>query len=571
MPDRRDRLGVLRKIPAFARLDHRHFLNEDGKLPHLQKLPRNKRRILIKESNRISRRYKQILSELYNTGLGFPLDQTVRQMAAEYTNRYAYACVESQPSSFVFFEPFFEVKMIERSLAPFMSLRAESNNIFNVPDFFDFYTSNNCLGDTISRLLAVRESHVFYFNNNGDLEDFTITDAKNREYIISGFCFVRHGNLVNWALIAGELLSKDEWDLRQADPASIELDDLLPYKRAFLQECIQRSGSTVGRPLKLEGSETAVRTIIAGEFDLGLERHVGRIILEETENAYTVHTDDPEVLEGIPSYRERNKWAQHATERLKEASALWSVSEALFSLPTYFESRVTVSHFLSKNGKDVGGLKSKGGNGIKGRYQAVEAVVVDDAAPHASIKRVEVPHFNVSTDGYWRSLPPGAAGKDRDGNTVKNKTWIHKPNVRKNGRFSEPVIYVKDRIALAKIKIEKLYLSESLAPSQSESDTSSDDRGVVYVLRCAAMDGEVYKVGWTSGTANERAGQLSAASGVPQAFIPVKVWRHDRPRELETEIHVQLAPYRINENREFFKLSLSSIEKIIEATIARIS
>jgi hypothetical protein len=57
------------------------------------------------------------------------------------------------------------------------------------------------------------------------------------------------------------------------------------------------------------------------------------------------------------------------------------------------------------------------------------------------------------------------------------------------------------------------------------------------------MKDEVYKVGWTSKTAEHRAQELSSASGVPTAFVVVQSWQHSDAEQLEKGIHAMLDPY----------------------------
>ena len=63
--------------------------------------------------------------------------------------------------------------------------------------------------------------------------------------------------------------------------------------------------------------------------------------------------------------------------------------------------------------------------------------------------------------------------------------------------------------------------------------------------------------------------ELSADTGVPSSFAVVASWKHADPEGLEKGVHAMLAPYRINEAREFFQVSYATIKSIIEAEIAR--
>lgn len=89
------------------------------------------------------------------------------------------------------------------------------------------------------------------------------------------------------------------------------------------------------------------------------------------------------------------------------------------------------------------------------------------------------------------------------------------------------------------------------------------------MMRCLAMQEEVYKVGWTSRSAEQRAKELSAATGVPVSFAVVDVWQHPNPESLERGVHAMLSSYRLNEGREFFKLRYADLKVIVEAEIAR--
>jgi hypothetical protein len=85
------------------------------------------------------------------------------------------------------------------------------------------------------------------------------------------------------------------------------------------------------------------------------------------------------------------------------------------------------------------------------------------------------------------------------------------------------------------------------------------------------MKDEVYKVGWTSGTAAERARELSSATGVPSSFVVVEAWTHIDPEALEKSIHAMLSPYRVNDARESFQANYSTIKQVIVTEIARIA
>ena len=85
------------------------------------------------------------------------------------------------------------------------------------------------------------------------------------------------------------------------------------------------------------------------------------------------------------------------------------------------------------------------------------------------------------------------------------------------------------------------------------------------------MHDQIYKVGWTSGTAEERAKQISSATGVPNSFIVVDSWQHPDAEALEKSVHAILDPYRVSDNREFFRLDYPVMKRLIEYELSRAS
>ena len=88
--------------------------------------------------------------------------------------------------------------------------------------------------------------------------------------------------------------------------------------------------------------------------------------------------------------------------------------------------------------------------------------------------------------------------------------------------------------------------------------------GWVYVLRNDYMPG-IYKVGMTTTSPETRAKELSSAKGVPVPFEIVAAFHCDDPSQSEKAAHAELADFRINESREFFKGDLDDITDVCEA------
>jgi len=87
----------------------------------------------------------------------------------------------------------------------------------------------------------------------------------------------------------------------------------------------------------------------------------------------------------------------------------------------------------------------------------------------------------------------------------------------------------------------------------------------VYILSNPTQPG-IYKIGYTKLSPEERAKQISSATGVALPYEVQWAFRCFNGELLESEAHHALKKYRINNAREFFEIDLefakSTIEKI---------
>ena len=85
----------------------------------------------------------------------------------------------------------------------------------------------------------------------------------------------------------------------------------------------------------------------------------------------------------------------------------------------------------------------------------------------------------------------------------------------------------------------------------------------VYILINKSVPGMV-KIGMTTNTPDERARQISAATGVATPWIPVFSFKCYRSDLLEQEIHEYFAVERVNDHREMFAVDSYTAQKVIE-------
>jgi len=85
----------------------------------------------------------------------------------------------------------------------------------------------------------------------------------------------------------------------------------------------------------------------------------------------------------------------------------------------------------------------------------------------------------------------------------------------------------------------------------------------IYVLSNKTMPNLV-KIGYTDKTPDKRAEQVSRGTGVPVKFSVEYAFRCFNAHALEFEVHKYLAPYRVNNDREFFQLTVDEAKEAIQ-------
>lgn len=86
--------------------------------------------------------------------------------------------------------------------------------------------------------------------------------------------------------------------------------------------------------------------------------------------------------------------------------------------------------------------------------------------------------------------------------------------------------------------------------------------GYIYILSNPYMPG-VVKIGRTERDPNERISELSSATGVPAPFVLEYSVSVPDLEMAEKEIHVALSGNRVDDNREFFKVSVEQAKEAV--------
>ena len=176
-----------------------------------------------------------------------------------------------------------------------------------------------------------------------------------------------------------------------------------------------------------------------------------------------------------------------------------------------------------------------------------------DLGSNTSSYKLRASDMAIETSGYWKTLPIGSEGRDKMDRPVQGRTWV-----------TTQSSWFESRNAAVR---------STTAPATVEPLWSDEDVGYLYVMRNAVHPRDVYKIGYTAKSVDQRADQLGATTGQPDMFNIVQRWSIRSPRVIEHEVHALLADHRVNDRREFFKLRYErireTIEQVIEKTGAR--
>jgi hypothetical protein len=131
-------------------------------------------------------------------------------------------------------------------------------------------------------------------------------------------------------------------------------------------------------------------------------------------------------------------------------------------------------------------------------------------------------------------------------------------------RFNVYLTHVPDVLAVDNPTFFPAGSMEIHHHSDISNQSMREDPGYVYIMRNPGMQDEIVKIGLTRSDPEERATQLSTATGVPNNFEVVFSRKTLNCRTLESSVHKALGSRRISKNREFFRCSVSEAVDTIE-------
>jgi hypothetical protein len=466
-------------------------------------------------------------------GIGFIQDKELRFFHAEFNWRASQYGFGSMPASFNILEGFFR-------WSPdlfYFELFDEEEHMFSLFDFFDFVTSKDCSGSIDYFIENVQDELIYSYNILNDVMDITFSTSDSKVYVIGGVSFVKRGNEVFMLLVAGELgdtkeITKDLPDYNSGTKT-----------KSYLKPRAKRKKEAVG----LFGREDLWKVNVYLRIDLDRKTIDSRYIQKDTGVGFTTITDDYGMLKlAIEDKEVLENVIESQSEEIATYESIFEAAYNCLFLPEYFdfydESVLPEEHPTDLSNETLRGRifknqpKFNSSYFIKNRDVWVLDRHIDPVSGGFVLKKTEL---KIEKDGYWERLEPGKIGIDKNGKEIHSRTWVEKTLSWHESKVAEPDV---------EITIPK---------------TASQNKGYIYLLRNATHELDLFKIGLTTNTVEERAKQLSGTSS-PDRFLIISRWAVQDCVLAEKLIHKKLGCYRLSSKREFFKIKLEvAIKEII--------
>lgn len=487
---------------------------------------------------------KCIITQVEN-GAGFPIDKLLRYFLSEFNSRNMNHGLYSMPTSFNVMEAFYKF-IPEYNI---FKIFKEKDSLLSFIEFLDYVTEPEFNEPFIDIIQYTEEERIYSYNITNNLDDFVFSSENGTEFVLGGASIIRHGNEITVLLLAGE---KNDLLQLAEDLTDIEVEDIVPGK-----EWIVPSKNRKREPIALFNDERYLQVLAITRIDIETLTTDSRYLLKDYGDSYEILTDDVSSFLNYkgefikPEYEvEIKKFSQ----RIEEFSALFEMCKSIMYLPSYFEnySELIVEErhktkFGQRSKKERLELKNKL-LGLEERVQYRNVTVLNrEIERQPDTTKYHAPDIKIQTTGYWKKLSNGKIGTDKQGREIHGRTWVEKTitwfetdstrNVTIRRNFGE------------KEKIE------------------GGKQGLIYVMRSAAHAKNIFKIGLTTRTSEERSEELTRTTASPDDFLVVQDWEVVDCEKAEKLIHEYLAPYRVNPKREFFKAPYKEIVRIIDKVI----
>ncbi len=506
------------------------------------------------KSNRVFRkllkerweRDRGLVTAQNDNGTGLEGDVFLRELQMDYCGRMVDHGIGALPSSFNVCEAFF--KFIPQS--GLFELRPELDHTFSWPYFMDAMTDGSLDATAQNAAEQMEDGVIYSFNNDDDPTEVTFNVAHGRQFAIGSFCIVRHESELTVAAVGG--LQYDIATLESELKSDVTFGPFTPGR-----ENITPDPRLERRVVEMTRAPGFWKTIGVTRWDIGTGRRHVRYVLQDWGDSFLITTDDPNVFvleNGTFAKGVDEETLKRITERTEEFQQIFELCSSATYLPLHFsrhEASIAVERVKTTYGREVSKLSYKkvvrrAPAHVRLAYRTVAVLPHRRLSTYPRATTHITPALEIETTGFWKQLEPDAVGEDRNGAPTVGRTWVTKH--------------------LSWIEVNQSTVAVGRS-GLGVAPPDGPDPGWIYVMRSAAHQPGVFKIGLTRRTPEERSRELSANTATPDKLLVVHEWQTRDCGEAEAQIHAELAPHRMNPRREFFSAPLRRIVEVITSVL----
>lgn len=476
-------------------------------------------------------------------GSGLPADTVLREYNMEYNSRVFNHSLHQLPSSFNVAEAFNTFILPSSTF----QINQEIDCIFSFNEYLDFLTSDEC-PDGIEGIKDYMEEGIIYSFNSIDDPSNTMFSTKNdKEFGVLSISLIKHANEISIIMLAGQ-----KCDL---EGESSNLRDISINRKCL--NGIQPDDSLKIEAVPLLPDSELWRTVVLARIDTSTLTVDARYIFQDAGQSFVVYTDDIDCyVDNSGNYlsKEHEEAFIIQNEKIKEYTPLFELCKTALYLPVFrneFEDAVSIERHPTKFGEkrknpSLRKASKLAKTELKIAFRNVESIKAENR-PTPSRREFLAPELKIETKGFWKNIDFKSVGEDKNGQPIHGRTWVTKTLEWKETQNTNLSL----RVTTKALNIE--------------------NEGYIYVMRSAAHEKNVFKVGLTRRDAETRSKELSRSTSSPDHFLVVEDWGVSDCVLAEKLIHERLKEYRVNPKREYFKAPYKVIFKVIDEVIDMLS
>lgn len=497
----------------------------------------------IKERHKVAISTAEVIS---HNGAGLPADSGLREFGDDYNNRVIQHGLHYLPTSFNILEAFFEYNA---KYALFFPL-SERNHICTLAGYLDFLSIESAKHSSAEFDLreSITENLIYHFSFLDGQAQWLVGRDENK-YTFRSASILRRKNEVTMLCLVGK-----EANLRLGTKSvSDAFASFIPNPdKPHLTIDENRKVEAVA----LEDGSQYWRHYLSIRYNVDAKTIQARYIFEDWGASWRINTDDPVSINAIPKSIADASLEKYV-EIVEQQNDVFVFVARLMRLVEYFNQKQ--KHVVSE--KSITSLVDirktlKGQRRIEHAIQSQiyserEVLTLRAEVPEVSGVFLPTLELKVEVEGYWEKLPFGSYGEGPDGARVLGRTWVRKTLSKRQSYIASPTI--------------------ASMTNDHQGIVIQPDPGFIYVLRNAAHQIDIFKIGLTRRNVDTRAAELSRGTGIPDHFLTVQSWWVPDVVFAEKRIHQLLDEFRLRDKREFFRADYPTIRAAVDLVVNELS